>query len=148
MLKWRWVTTCETHYIMILLPIKISYHSGIEDTTYRTHIIMDIKPNQHTVNVPLVPRIMHFSEMFNVHYLFTSVFSEIPIWIIAPPLTANCKRIQKPLSLRGMFTVLTLWFPSKNPKNPPVEYLPVTVPLLIHFVIFNYMFVLSCIIPT
>ena len=32
-------------------------------------------------------------------------FSEIPIWNIARPLTANCKKPQKPLSLRGLSTV-------------------------------------------
>ena len=54
---------------------------------------------------PLVSWMTQFQWKFYVYYLFTSIFSEIPIWNIAPPLTANCKRIQKPLSLRGRWTV-------------------------------------------
>ena len=76
-LKWRRITTCETHYTMIILPIKNSYRSWIKDTTYRTHIIMDIKPNQHTVNIPLVSWITQIQWNNYVHYLFTPIFSEI-----------------------------------------------------------------------
>ena len=88
-LKWWRVTTCEPHCTMIILPIIISYRSGIEDATYRTHIIMYIKPNQHTANVPLVSRIMHFSVkqqcplFIHIHFIWNSYMKHSP--------SSNCK---------------------------------------------------------